>query len=144
MTDLALYAGLFFSAFLAATLIPGSSEVLLASLLGAGRGEPWVLLAVATLGNVMGSIVNWVCGRFLAHFKDKRWFPVSPQRYDQAAAWYGRYGLWSLLLAWAPIIGDPLTVVAGALRTPLLPFTLLVTVGKLARYLFVYALAGAL
>ena len=141
MTDFAIYTGLFFSAFLAATLIPGSSEAVLVSLLIGGRGEPWVLLAVATVGNVLGSTANWACGRFLARFKDRAWFPVSPRRYDQAVAWYGRYGLLSLLLAWVPIIGDPLTAAAGALRAPLVPFLAVVTVGKLARYLVVFSLA---
>ena len=132
MADLAAYGGLFLSAFLSATLLPGSSEALLSGLLVTGRGAPWLLLAAAVTGNVLGSLVNWVCGRFLAAFRDRRWFPVSPRRYEQA-----RYGVWSLLFAWAPVVGDPLTVIAGALRVGLLPFLLLVTIGKLARYLFI-------
>ena len=143
MSDLLIFAGLFSSAFLAATLLPGSSEVLLAGLIVAGETSPWLLLAVATTGNVLGSLVNWLCGRFLAKFRDRRWFPVSVRRYDQAAAWYERYGYWSLLFAWAPIIGDPLTVIAGALRVQLLPFLVLVTIGKLARYSFILAVALA-
>jgi len=134
VSDLAAYAGLFFSAFLAATLIPGSSEALLLGLLAAGQGDPFVLLAVATIGNVLGSVANWLCGLYLSRFQDRAWFPVSPQRYAQAITWYQRYGLWSLLFAWVPIIGDPLTVAAGALRVPLMPFVALVTVGKAARY----------
>lgn len=141
MTVLSIYGGLFLSAFLAALLLPGSSEAVLTGLLVSGNGEPWLLLAVASIGNVLGSVVNWVCGRFLSHFRDRRWFPVSPRRYDQAIGWYGRYGLWSLLFAWAPVVGDPLTVIAGALRTPLLPFVVLVSIGKVARYLFVAAVA---
>lgn len=141
MTDLSIYGGLFLSAFLAATLVPGSSETLLTGLLVAGNGEPWLLLAVASTGNVLGSVVNWVCGRFLSAFLGRWWFPVSPRRYDQAVGWYGRYGLWSLLFAWVPIVGDPLTVIAGALRTSLLPFVILVAIGKVARYLFVAAIA---
>ncbi len=137
MADLAAYGGLFLSAFLSATLLPGSSEALLSGLLVTGRGAPWLLLAAAVTGNVLGSLVNWVCGRFLAAFRDRRWFPVSPRRYEQAAGWFERYGVWSLLFAWAPVVGDPLTVIAGALRVGLLPFLLLVTIGKLARYLFI-------
>jgi len=144
MTELAAYGGLFLSAFLSATLLPGSSEALLTGLLVAGRGEPWLLLAAAVTGNVLGSLVNWVCGRFLAAFRDRSWFPVSPRRYQQAAGWFERYGLWSLLFAWAPILGDPLTVIAGALRVGLLPFLLLVTIGKLLRYLFVLWIALSL
>ncbi len=137
MADLAVYGGLFLSAFLSATLLPGSSEALLTGLVVAGRGAPWLLLAAAVTGNVLGSLVNWVCGRFLAAFRDRKWFPVSPRRYAQAAGWFQRYGVWSLLFAWAPVVGDPLTVFAGAFRVGLLPFLLLVTVGKLVRYLFV-------
>ena len=137
MADLAAYGGLFLSAFLSATLLPGSSEALLSGLLVTGRGAPWLLLAAAVTGNVLGSLVNWVCGRFLAAFRDRRWFPVSPRRYEQAAGWFERYGVWSLLFAWAPVVGDPLTVIAGALRVGFLPFLLLVTIGKLARYLFI-------
>ena len=137
MADLAVYGGLFLSAFLSATLLPGSSEALLTGLVVSGRGEPWLLLAAAVTGNVLGSLVNWICGRFLAAFRDRKWFPVSQRRYAQAAGWFERYGVWSLLFAWAPVVGDPLTVIAGAFRVGFLPFLLLVTVGKVVRYLFV-------
>lgn len=134
------YTGLFLSAFLAATLLPGSSEALLSGLLIAERAEAGPLIAVATIGNVAGSLVNWVCGRYLVRFRDRKWFPVSSRRYDQAVGWFEKYGLWSLLFAWAPVVGDPLTVIAGALRVRLLPFIVLVSLGKLARYLFVAAI----
>lgn len=143
MSDLAVYGGLLASAFLAATLLPGSSEALLTGLAVTGHGEPALLLAVATIGNVMGSLANWLCGRFLSRLRNRRWFPVLPRRYDQAVAWYARYGRWSLLFAWVPIVGDPLTVVAGALSVPLAPFLVLVTIGKLARYGVVLAIALA-
>lgn len=143
MGSFAAFGGLFTSAFLAATVLPGSSEALLAGLLLAGREDPALLVAIATVGNVLGSVVNWVCGRFLSVYRDRRWFPVSPRRFDQAVGWFNRFGLWSLLFAWAPVVGDPLTVIAGTLRTPLLPFLVLVTLGKFARYLFVAAVAYA-
>lgn len=144
MADLAVYGGLFLSAFLSATLLPGSSEALLTGLVLAGQGVPWLLLIAAVMGNVLGSLVNWVCGRFLAAFRDRTWFPISPRRYAQAADWFERYGVWSLLFAWAPVVGDPLTVVAGALRVGFLPFLLLVTVGKVVRYLFILWVALSL
>ncbi len=144
MADLAVYGSLYLSALLSATLLPGSSEALLTGLVVSGRGAPWLLLAAAVTGNVLGSLVNWICGRFLAAFRDRRWFPVSPRRYAQAAGWFQRYGVWSLLFAWAPVIGDPLTVFAGAFRVGLLPFLLLVTIGKLVRYLFVLWVASSL
>jgi len=144
MADLAVYGGLFLSAFLSATLLPGSSEALLTGLVVSGRGAPWLLLAAAVTGNVLGSLVNWICGRFLAAFRDRTWFPVSPRRYEQAAGWFERYGVWSLLFAWAPVVGDPLTVIAGAFRVRFVPFLLLVTIGKFVRYLFVFWVALSL
>jgi len=138
MEPIAVYGGLFISAFSAATLLPGSSEALLTALLVAGEQQPWLLLTVATVGNVLGSVVNWICGRFLAAFQDRWWFPVSPKRYAQAVGWFERFGVGSLLFAWAPIVGDPLTVIAGTLKTRLWPFLLLVTIGKFFRYLVVF------
>ncbi len=134
MTSLAAYAGLFAASFLAATILPFQSELVLVGLLLSGD-HPWpVLLAVATVGNVLGAVVNWGLGRFFIHFRDRRWFPVKPETYAKVERWYARYGVWSLLFAWLPIGGDPLTVVAGALRTNLALFLVLVTVGKLGRY----------
>ncbi len=98
-----------------------------------------MLVAVATLGNVLGACINWLLGRYLAHFKNKCWFPVKEAALDKAAQTYQRYGVWLLLLSWIPIIGDPLTVIAGLLRTPFPLFVLLVTIGKLARYVVVVA-----
>jgi len=139
MPEFTTYAGLFASAFLSATLLPGSSEAALLLVLAAGKGDPALLIAVATAGNVLGSVVNWLIGRFLAHFRNRRWFPVDQTSYDRAAAWYGRYGLWSLLFAWLPVVGDPLTLVAGVLRVDIRWFVLLVTLGKAARYAFIAA-----
>ena len=84
-----------------------------------------MLLLVATVGNVLGAVVNWVLGRWITHFQDRAWFPVKPVR----------HGKWSLLLSWAPVIGDPLTVVAGVMREPFPVFLLLVTIAKFGRYL---------
>jgi membrane protein YqaA with SNARE-associated domain len=137
LTDLAAYAGLFVSAFTSATLLPGSSEAALIMLLALGRGDAGLLVVVATAGNVLGSCVNWVLGRFVSTFRDRRWFPVDEQSYERAAAWFRRYGVWSLLLSWLPIIGDPLTAVAGALRVGFRRFVVLVSVGKAARYVFI-------
>lgn len=129
-----IYAGLFLSAFTSATLLPGSSEAALLALLAIGQGDPALLLAVATVGNVLGSFANWVLGRFFSHLRNRSWFPVGPDTYDRATGWFHRLGVWSLLLAWVPVLGDPLTLVAGMLRIPLLPFLLLVSVGKAGRY----------
>ena len=135
--DLAAYGGLFAAALVAATILPAQSELLLAGLLSAGQQNPWLLVAFASAGNVLGSIVNWGLGRFLIHLRHRRWFPLKPSVYERAVGWFDKYGLWSLLLAWVPVIGDPLTVVAGALRIDLLRFTVLVAIGKIGRYVFI-------
>ena len=104
-----------------------------------GRYPWWLLIAVASVGNTLGSVVNWLLGRFIAQFEDRRWFPVKREAVARAETWYRRYGYWSLLLSWAPFIGDPLTVVAGVLREPLPIFVLLVAVAKTMRYIAVAA-----
>lgn len=134
MPDLYVYLGLFAAAFGAATLLPLQSEALLVALLLGGAQPVWTLVLVASLGNVLGSLVNWWLGRYLERFRDRRWFPVSDRRLRQAQRWYGRYGRWSLLLSWLPVIGDPLTLVAGIMREPLWRFTLIVTLAKTLRY----------
>ncbi|SHF03276.1 membrane protein YqaA, SNARE-associated domain [Litoreibacter ascidiaceicola] len=129
------YFGLFASALIAATILPMQSEAVLVGLLATGDYPVTGLLAVATAGNVLGAVINWALGRFLLMFQDRRWFPVSQDQLARAEAWYHRYGRWSLLGSWLPIVGDPLTVVAGVLREPIGPFLVLVTVAKFGRYL---------
>ncbi|USW93687.1 DedA family protein [Pseudomonas proteolytica] len=131
---LAGYAGLFFSAFGAATLLPLQSEAVLVALLLNGKYSVGLLLGIATLGNVLGSLVNWLLGRSVEVFKDRRWFPVSAAQLEKARSHYRRWGHWSLLLSWVPIIGDPLTLVAGVMKEPLWRFLLIVSLAKAARY----------
>ncbi|OQX20154.1 MAG: hypothetical protein BWK76_02065 [Desulfobulbaceae bacterium A2] len=140
--DLSVYGGLFFAALLAATILPMQSEALLLGLILGGQQSLASLLAVATAGNTLGSVVNWWLGRSLERFRHHRWFPVSDQALVRAQGHYQRYGRWSLLLSWVPIIGDPLTVVAGLFRLPLLPFLLIVGLAKFSRYLAVALLAS--
>lgn len=134
ITALTAYLALLLAAFLAATVVPAQSEAVLVSLILANDQPLLLLLLVATVGNVLGSVVNWLLGRFIEHFRDRPWFPVAPDKLARAEAWYRRFGLWSLLLSWVPIIGDPLTVVAGVLRTPFPTFLVLVTIAKAGRY----------
>ncbi|MCK3827503.1 YqaA family protein [Pseudomonas sp. W2Aug9] len=128
------YLGLFGAAFGAATLLPLQSEAVLVGLLISGHYNLWLLLGIATLGNVLGSVVNWLLGRSVERFKERRWFPVSAKQLDRARGHYLRWGHWTLLLSWVPIIGDPLTLVAGVMREPLSRFLLLVTLAKGVRY----------
>ena len=140
MTDLAVYTGLFLTALAAATILPMQSEAVLAGLLLTDSYPAWALIIVASIGNVLGSVINWLLGRGIERFRDRQWFPVKATALDRAQRWYRRYGKWSLLLSWAPIIGDPLTVIAGVLREPFWSFLLIVLVAKAGRYLVLAAL----
>lgn len=142
MDAILAYAGLFAAAFLAATLLPAQSEAVLLGLMTMDRYPVLLLLAVASAGNILGSCVNYALGRALAVSTRLQRF-VRPSRRARAEQWYRRYGKWSLLASWLPIIGDPLTVVAGALREPFTTFVLIVTVAKAGRYLVLIALHQA-
>ena len=128
--------GLALSAFLAATILPLSSELVLSALLIAGE-NPIAVLLIATTGNVAGSVVNYVLGRWGANTILHRWSHLTQQQADKAEQQFNRYGKWSLLFAWLPVIGDPLTFVAGLLKVNFVLFLLLVTTGKFARYYLV-------
>jgi membrane protein YqaA with SNARE-associated domain len=132
---------LFASAFLAATILPFYSEVILYALLREG-GDPVALVIIATLGNTLGAVVNWVLGRYLLHFQDRRWFYFSPAQIEKAQGWFQRYGFWSLLLAWMPVGGDALTLIAGVMKVRMWLFLLLVGTGKALRYVSVVYVAA--
>lgn len=131
-----VYASLFFTALIAATFFPLSSEALLVSLLHQGY-SPLLLGLVATLGNTLGSCINWYLGRQCLHFQHKKWFPVSPAQLQRAQQQFQRYGIYSLLFAWLPIVGDPLTLLAGVMRVQFPLFVALVAAGKALRYTLV-------
>uniref|UniRef100_U1J6H7 VTT domain-containing protein n=1 Tax=Pseudoalteromonas citrea DSM 8771 TaxID=1117314 RepID=U1J6H7_9GAMM len=131
------YLGLFFSAFSSATLLPGTSEVVLSALAINSREALLQLWLVATLGNVLGSCVNYWLGLKMMSYQHKSWFPISPQQVTKAQQLFERYGVWSLFLAWVPIVGDPLTLVAGLCKFRFWLFLLLVSISKGARYAFI-------
>jgi membrane protein YqaA with SNARE-associated domain len=130
--------GLFFSALIAATLFPMGSEVVLIALLKQGHniGLLWL---IATCGNVLGSCINYTIGYWASGYMINKY--QNARSWQQGQKLYNRYGLWSLLLAWLPIIGDPITLVAGLANTNFRLFVLLVTIGKGARYAVLIALA---
>jgi membrane protein YqaA with SNARE-associated domain len=136
-------SGLFAIAFVAATILPAQSEAALVGLQLAGYPVA-ILVIVASVGNTLGAVVNWVLGRGAERLKDRRWFPVSPAALDRASGWYRRWGRWSLLLSWAPVGGDALTVAAGVLREPLWSFVLLVAIAKTGRYVVLAAATAGL
>ncbi len=131
---------LFLSAFGAATLLPLQSEAVLLGLLMQGSHPAGMLIAAASLGNILGSCVNWWLGLKIEHYKDKKWFPVSPGKMQQAQGIYRKYGFWSLLLSWVPVIGDPITLIAGLLKESFPRFLLMVSIAKIGRYLCIYLL----
>lgn len=134
-------AGLFLAAFLAATPVPFQSEVVFLGLQAAG----WPVLSlivVASVGNVLGSCVTYALGRGLGGLRDHPRFPIRPAQLDRAEGWFARWGLWSLLLSWAPG-GDLIVFVAGLLRAPLALVVLLLILAKTGRYLVLAWAAGA-
>lgn len=137
--DVPALAGLFASAFLAGSILPAQSEIVLAALLLAAKQPAWLLVAAATAGNVGGAVLNYGLGRSADRFRPRRWFPLSAAGWERNAGWFNRFGVWSLLLSWLPIIGDGFTVLAGAARTPFPLFLALVTLAKGGRYVVLAA-----
>ena len=134
---LASYGGLFLVAFLAASLLPLGSEWLLLLLLSQGA-DAQALWLVASSGNVLGSVLNYGIGAGVFIWLRRNKGPESSadkgRGWVWAQHWSQRYGVWSLLLAWLPVVGDPLTLIAGLLRAPFWLFLLLVSIGKAGRY----------
>ena len=137
-----IYLSLFFISFLAATILPFSSELSLAGLITTSNYDNVLLLIVASFGNVLGSVVNWVLGFYSRNLTIKKWFPFKETQIERSSKWFNKFGKWSLLFAWVPILGDPLTLVAGLLRVRFLDFIILVAIGKVSRYLLVFYLIG--
>lgn len=136
--DAALWSqlgGMFLAAFGAATILPFQSEVVFAGIQIAGSVPLTLLIVVASVGNILGAVVNYFLGLGLEKFQDRRWFPVKPAALNRARGWYSSWGVWTLLLSWAPL-GDAFTVIAGVMRTPFWLFVLLVSIAKTGRYLF--------
>ena len=135
-----IYLSLFIISFLAATILPFSSELTLAGLVATSNYDNLLLLIVASLGNVLGSVVNWILGFYSRKLTTKKWFPFKDEQIEKSSKWFNKFGRWSLLFAWVPIIGDPLTLVAGLLRVKFVEFLILVTIGKVSRYLIIFYL----
>ena len=130
------YFQLLIISFLAATILPLSSELVLSTMLLTDSFDKYLLLVVASFGNIFGSSVNWYLGKKILIFKDRKWFPVNEKQIAKSEMYFKKYGIWSLLLAWVPIIGDPLTVIAGILGVNFFTFLLLVSISKTSRYIF--------
>jgi len=132
MTDL---AALFLAAFSAATLLPGGSEAALLGLSAFSAHTTLTLLFVASTGNILGSVLNYSLGRGALRFQHRKWFPATPATLESSQRWFSRWGPWALLLAWMPVIGDPITVAAGIMRMNFALFVILVGLSKTLRYM---------
>jgi membrane protein YqaA with SNARE-associated domain len=130
------YIGLFFASFLAATILPLSSEVILSFLL-LNNFNPTILVSVATFGNVLGSFVNYSIGVCGSIFFVRKVLNISEDEFVKAKQRFQKYGVFSLFFAWVPVIGDPLTVVAGVLKINIIIFFIMITSGKLIRYVII-------
>jgi membrane protein YqaA with SNARE-associated domain len=137
-----IYLSLFGISFLAATILPFSSELTLAGLISTSNYDNLLLLVVVSFGNVLGSVFNWSLGFYSRNLNAKKWFPFKEPQIERSSKWFSKFGKWSLLFAWVPIMGDPLTFVAGLLRVRFLDFIILVAIGKVSRYLVVLYLIG--
>ena len=137
-----IYLSLFGISFLAATILPFSSELSLAGLISTSNFNNLLLLIAASLGNILGSVVNWLIGFYSRNFSSKKWFPFNKMQITRSSKWFEKFGKWSLLFAWVPILGDPLTLIAGLLRVKFLDFIILVAIGKVSRYLIIFYLMG--
>ena len=137
-----IYLSLFFISFLAATILPFSSELTLAGLISTSNYDNLLLLVFASFGNVLGSVFNWGLGFYARNLTIKKWFPFKETQIERSSKWFSKFGKWSLLFAWLPIVGDPLTFVAGLLRVRFLDFIILVAIGKVSRYLIIFYLMG--
>lgn len=141
MSSFEVYLILFISSFTSSTILPGHSEIALTALISQKKYEIFYLIFFASLGNILGSIVNWYLGFYFLKFKNKKWFPFKKKYLDNASNSFVKYGKWSLLLSWVPFIGDVITLVAGIFRVPLHEFVIIVSIAKIGRYIFVSLIA---
>ena len=137
MNSFEAYISLFISSFLSSTILPGHSEITLTTLILLEKYSQFLLISFASFGNILGSVINWYLGFYITKFVNKSWFPFKKKQLDKASLWYLKYGKWSLFFSWVPIIGDPLTIVAGIFRVPLVIFITIVSISKVLRYIFV-------
>ena len=141
MNAIEVYASLFISSFLSSTILPGHSEIILTAFIFLKKYPIIDLIFFASIGNILGSILNWCIGYFLTNLKDRKWFPINKSQLTRASSWFLKYGKWTLFLSWVPIIGDPLTIIAGIFRVPIHIFILIVSLAKTMRYVFISLIA---
>ncbi len=141
MTETSAFFGLFLSAFLAATLVPAQSELVLGYLVINTDYSMALLVIIASLGNTTGAIINWFIGQGIAKSVMRLKKVQASPRYRTITGWYAKHGQWTLLLSWAPFIGDPITVIAGIFKVPIKTFVLIVALAKTTRYILIVIFA---
>ena len=141
MNKIEVFITLFISSFISSTILPGHSEITLTTFIFLNKYNVINLICIASLGNILGSILNWYLGFHFVKFKEKKWFPINKRQLEKASLWFLNYGKWSLFLSWVPFVGDPLTIVAGVLRVPIITFLIIVSISKILRYVIVSLIA---
>ncbi|MDC0457929.1 DedA family protein [Alphaproteobacteria bacterium] len=141
MNEIEVFITLFISSFISSTILPGHSEITLTTFIFLNKYNIINLIFIASLGNILGSILNWYLGFHFVKFNEKKWFPINKRQLEKASLWFLKYGKWSLFLSWVPFVGDPLTVVAGVLRVPIITFLIIVSISKILRYVIVSLIA---
>ena len=141
MNEIEVFITLFISSFISSTILPGHSEITLTAFIFLNKYPIINLIFIASLGNILGSTLNWCLGFHFVKFKEKKWFPINKRQLEKASLWFLNYGKWSLFLSWVPFVGDPLTVVAGVLRVPIITFLIIVSISKILRYVIVSLIA---
>ena len=141
MNAIEVYASLFISSFLSSTILPGHSEIILTAFIFLKKYPIIDLIFFASIGNILGSILNWCIGYYFTSLKDRKWFPINKSQLTRASSWFLKYGKWTLFLSWVPIIVDPLTIIAGIFRVPIRTFIFIVSFAKTMRYVFISLVA---
>ena len=141
MTEASAFIGLFLSAFVAATLIPAQSELGLGYLVINTDYSIVLLVTIASLGNTTGATINWFIGQGVARSVVRSKKIRASTHYRTVINWYKKYGQWTLLLSWAPFVGDSITFIAGIFKVPLKTFLLIVALAKTSRYVFIATFA---
>lgn len=130
------YIGIFLAAFIASTLLPAPSELILIVAFE-NNFNMYLVILIATIGNVLGSLTNYYIGYFSNSEKLINRFNLNQNKIDRWSQKSEKYGYWLGLLAWLPFIGDPLMAIVGFLKVKTLPLTITITLGKLTRYIIV-------
>lgn len=124
----------FLISLISASIIPAQGELVMFALMASGKYTAWLLFCTACAGTVLGVSINWFLGRYLSRFQNEKWFPVKTTYIEKAKLLFDRHGRTALLLAGIPLIGDPITIVAGALKINFWFYLFTAGLSKCARY----------